>query len=279
MSLDAIDTDRSSSHLASFDEDPVLARVQASLASSGGDVSAMSVGGGSGGGGTGQEMMMAMLAAKTAEPAPSGLGNYHSEQGSSAGPAIAAGIAGLAIGAGVGALIAGSGGDDTTAEAASEPAAPAPAPQAKTPPAATTQPAPATPAAKAPSKPVSTPAAPAKPETKPAAAPVPTASANPDLGLLPDMIQGPKTDRNGNVIWSSGASAPAKLARAPRPAATQPAATASTSAFRLQVTPLPAIPSPDEEAAGASLPLPVASTGPTEPAADPTQADISILYQ
>ena len=277
MSLDAIDTDRSSSHLASFDEDPVLARVQASLASSGGDVSAMSIGGASGSGGTGQEMMMAMLAAKTAEPAPSGMGNYHSEQGSSAGPAIAAGIAGLAIGAGVGALIAGSGGDDTTAATASD-AAPAPAPQADSPPAPTTQPA-AAPAAKAPSKPASTPAAPAKPEPKPAAAPVPTASARPDLGLLPDMIQGPKTDRNGNVVWSSGASAPAKPATAARPTATKPAATASTSAFRLQVTPLPAIPSPDEVAAGASLPRPVASTGPTEPAADPTQADISILYQ
>lgn len=264
MALAAVDTDRPS-HVASFDEDPVLGRVQASLGANGGDFTGMPVSA-AGGGGTGQEMMMAMLAQKTAEQPSVPAGNYEHEESSSLGWIIGAGVAGLAVGAGAGALIAGSGGDDKTAEAA-----PAAAP-------ATDAGHPAQPGGGGSTRSANSAEGAAKPAPQKTSEPSkPAASVTPEFGGggLTDMLSKPKTDRNGNIAWSD----PPKAAKpatspvaAPKPPATvKPAAKVDLSMFRPQFTASPA-PAPAKSEAAAPAAEPNASMMPA-PAASPGGCD------
>ncbi|HSA59588.1 MAG TPA: hypothetical protein VLJ37_07885, partial [bacterium] len=221
---------------------------------------------------TGQEMMMAMLAQKTAEQPSAPAGNYEHEEGSSLGWIIGAGVAGLAVGAGVGALAAGSGDNDKKAEAA-----PAAAP-------ATDAGHPAQPGGGGSTRSANSAEGAAKPTPQKTAEPSKPAAEFGTVGLT-DMLSKPKTDRNGNIAWSESPKAakptPSPVAAAKSPATATPAAKVDLSMFRPQITVLPAPaetgaagtvlppPRPDEVAAGASLPPPAASTG----------TDISLLDQ
>ncbi|HSA60015.1 MAG TPA: hypothetical protein VLJ37_10070 [bacterium] len=96
--------EHSLSHVAAFDEDPVLNRVQMSLGMAGGDVGAYVLQAGNGGGAQGAAMMNQLVGLMMQRPLQGGA-QHQSTQGSSAGPAVAAGAGGLALGVAGGALL------------------------------------------------------------------------------------------------------------------------------------------------------------------------------
>jgi hypothetical protein len=130
------------SHVASFDEDPVLNRIQLSLGSAGGNVGAFATGAANAGGSQGAAIMNQLVGLMTQRSSQGGV-RQQSQEGSSAGPAVAAGLGGLALGAAGGALLGGALGKKAAAAAnagsmpssgtgasAPTPSAPASAPQA-----------------------------------------------------------------------------------------------------------------------------------------------------
>jgi len=102
-----INKDDTASHVAASDNDPVLNQVQMSLGLAGGDVGAYVLLAGNGSGAQGAAMMNQMnqlVGLAMQRPSQGGI-RHQSSQGSSAGPAIGAGVGGLALGAVGGALL------------------------------------------------------------------------------------------------------------------------------------------------------------------------------
>ncbi len=99
-----INKDDTASHVAAFDNDPVLNQVQMSLGLAGGDVGAYVLQAGNGSGSQGAALMNQLVGLAMQRTTQGGV-RHQGSQGSSAGPAIGAGVGGLALGAAGGALL------------------------------------------------------------------------------------------------------------------------------------------------------------------------------
>lgn len=121
----------STSHLAAFDSDPVLARVQASLSDVGTGFPVLT-GPGVAAPATGSEIMNALIGMAVKGSSSHAPVTTSSTQPSSLGPALGAGAAGLAVGAGAAAaLMAGKGKPSAAISTGMPPAPPAEMPTAK----------------------------------------------------------------------------------------------------------------------------------------------------